>query len=133
MFTASLLGFIGANVIQVNAETLREEVRREGRRPPTWTGTFAAKAVLSLVLALLLGAFQALVAFGIYGLHREAGVLELFLFLSPSPPPRSSSRFSCSSSAWGWRPRAGLRRCRTCPRSCAPWPTCCRSSTRPTG
>ncbi len=82
MFTASLLGLIGAKVIQVNAETLREEAPRAGRRPPTRKGAFAAKAVLSLVLARLLGVVEALVAFGIYGLHREAGVFGLFAFLA---------------------------------------------------
>lgn len=81
-FTASILGFIGANALYGGVEGLAGTLaRRPGRKPSKLT-SFGAKAVVGLVLTLVLGTVETLVAFGIYEVHRESSVLYALLFLS---------------------------------------------------
>lgn len=83
MFTASILGFIGANAIHGGLTALAEALAtRAGSRGPSRVQFFLAATVLGLALALLLGATEALVAFGIYGVHHEANAFYVLLFLA---------------------------------------------------
>ena len=82
VFTALILGFIGANAIYGGLAAMVEALAvRTGRVASRVEFIFAA-TVLGLVLALLLGAVEALVAFGFYGVHHEVGVFYTFLFLA---------------------------------------------------
>jgi len=81
-FTASILGFVGANALYGGVEGMAGAMARRVGRAPSKPASFAAKAVLGLVLALVLGAVEALVAFGIYGVHREASLLYALFFLA---------------------------------------------------
>ena len=80
VFTALILGFIGANAIYGGLAAMVEAVSA-GRVAYRVRLIFAA-TVLGLVLALLLGAVEVLVAFGFYGVHHEAGAFYTFLFLA---------------------------------------------------
>jgi len=81
MFTALILGFIGANALYGGLTTFAGAVAaRTGREPPRLR-LFLATMILGLILALLLGAVESLVAFGIYGVYHEAGVFYALSFL----------------------------------------------------
>jgi uncharacterized phage infection (PIP) family protein YhgE len=81
-FTASILGFIGANALYGGVEGLAGALARRVGRTPSKPASFAAKAVLGVVLALVLGAVEALVAFGVYGVYLEASLLYALFFLA---------------------------------------------------
>jgi len=81
MFTALILGFIGANALYGDLTTFAGEVVARTEREPSRLRVFLAAMVLGLVLALLLGAVESLVAFGIYGVYHEAGVFYALSFL----------------------------------------------------
>src|ERR687889_715163 len=82
VFTALILGFIGANAIFGGLTAMVESLSaRAGYMPPRVRLIFAA-VVLGLTLALLLGTVEALVAFGFYGVHHETGAFYVFLFLA---------------------------------------------------
>jgi YhgE/Pip-like protein len=80
MFTALILGFIGANALYGGLTFAGAVVARTGREPSRLR-LFLAAMLLGLVLALLLGAVESLVAFGIYGVYHEAGVFYALSFL----------------------------------------------------
>ncbi len=82
VFTALILGFIGANAIYGGLTAMVEALAAHGQRAPSQVRLIFAATVLGLVLALLLGAVEALVAFGFYGVHHEAGAFYTFLFLA---------------------------------------------------
>jgi YhgE/Pip-like protein len=81
-FTALILGFIGANAIHGGLATFAETLAARTGRGPSRIQLFFAATVLGLVLALLLGAVEALVAFGIHGVEHEAGAFYVLLFLA---------------------------------------------------
>jgi ABC-type polysaccharide/polyol phosphate export permease len=81
-FLAMVLGFIGANAIHGGVDALTEGIAARVGRTPSRTQLFAARVILGFVLALLVGAVEALVAFGIYGVHHEASPLYVLLFLT---------------------------------------------------
>jgi YhgE/Pip-like protein len=81
MFTALILGFIGANALYGGLATFAGAMVASTRREPSRLRLFLAAMVLGLVLALLLGAVESLVAFGIYGVYHEAGVFYALSFL----------------------------------------------------
>ena len=82
VFTALILGFIGANAIFGGLTARVEALSAHTGYVPSRVGLIFAAAVLGLALALLLGAVEALVAFGFYGVHHEAGALYILLFLA---------------------------------------------------
>jgi YhgE/Pip-like protein len=82
VFTALILGFIGANAIYGGLTAMVEALAVRAGRIPSRVGLIFAATVLGLVLAPLLGAVEALVAFGYYGVHNEAGAFYTFLFLA---------------------------------------------------
>jgi len=82
MFTASVLGFIGANAVHGGVDGLAVGLAARSGRRFSAGQLFAARAVLGLALALLIGAVEALVAFGIYGVHHEANPMLVALFLA---------------------------------------------------
>lgn len=82
MFTASILGFIGANAIYIGFGDVAEGTAERTGRRPSFVRLFAGRTVFAVLLSLLLGAVETLVAFGIYGVHHEAGPLYVFGFLS---------------------------------------------------
>ncbi len=81
-FLAMVLGFIGANAIHGGVDTLIEGTAARAGQTPSRTRLFAARVILGFVLALLVGAVEALVAFGIYGVHHETSSLYILLFLA---------------------------------------------------
>jgi YhgE/Pip-like protein len=82
VFTALILGFIGANAIFGGLTARVEALSAHTGYVPSRVGLIFAAAILGLALALLLGAVEALVAFGFYGVHHEAGALYILLFLA---------------------------------------------------
>ena len=82
MFTASVLGFIGANAIHGVVGGLAETLATRANRVPSAVQTFAVRSVLGLILAVVVGAVEASVAFGIYDAYHEASAFHVFLFLS---------------------------------------------------
>ena len=82
VFTALILGFIGANAIYGGLTAMIEALAVRTGRVPSRVGLIFAATVLGFVLAPLLGAVESLVAFGFYGVHCEAGALYTFLFLA---------------------------------------------------
>ncbi len=82
VFTALILGFIGANAIYGGLAAMVEALALRAGRVAYRVRLIFAATVLGLVLALLLGAVEALVAFGFYGVHNEAGAFYTFLFLA---------------------------------------------------
>jgi len=81
MFTALILGFIGANALYGGLTTFAGAVAARTGREPSMFRLFLAAMILGLVLALLLGAVESLVAFGLYGVYHEAGVFYALSFL----------------------------------------------------
>ena len=81
MFTALILGFIGANALYGGLTTFAGAVAARTGREPSRLRLFLAAMILGLVLALLLGAVESLVAFGLYGVYHEAGVFYALSFL----------------------------------------------------
>jgi len=81
MFTALILGFIGANALYGGLTTFAGAVAARTGREPSRLRLFLAAMVLGFVLALLLGAVESLVAFGLYGVYHEAGVFYALSFL----------------------------------------------------
>jgi YhgE/Pip-like protein len=82
VFTALILGFIGANAIYGGLTAIVEALAARSQRVPSHVRLIFAATVLGLVLALLLGAVEAFVAFGFYGVHHEAGSFYTLLFLA---------------------------------------------------
>lgn len=82
VFTALILGFIGANAIYGGLAAMVEALAVRAGRVAYRVRLIFAATVLGLVLALLLGAVEALVAFGFYRVHHEAGAFYTFLFLA---------------------------------------------------
>src|SRR5919202_2910746 len=81
-FLAMILGFIGANASHGGVDTLTEGIVARVGQAPSRARLFAARVILGFVLALLVGAVEALVAFGIYGVHHETSSLYILLFLA---------------------------------------------------
>ena len=104
-FLAMILGFIGANTIHGGVDTLTEGIVARVGRAPSRTRLFAARAILGFVLALLVGAVEALVAFGIYGVYHEASPLYILLFLALIA---SVSLFAALVLLVAFGPRAGI-------------------------
>jgi YhgE/Pip-like protein len=81
VFMALVLGFIGANAVYGGLTAVVEALAVRAGHVAYRVRLIFAATVLGLVLALLLGAVEALVAFGFYGVHHEAGAFTL-LFLT---------------------------------------------------
>ena len=82
MFTASILGFIGANAIYGGFGDVAEGTVARTGRMPSFVRLFAGRTAFAVLLSLLLGAVETAVALGIYGVHHEVGPLYMFGFLS---------------------------------------------------
>ncbi|MGI9050402.1 MAG: YhgE/Pip domain-containing protein [Rubrobacteraceae bacterium] len=82
MFTASILGFIGANAIYGGFGDVAEGAAAKTGRTPSFFRLFAGRTAFAVLLSLMLGAVETLVALAIYGVHHEAGPLYVFGFLS---------------------------------------------------
>ena len=82
VFTALILGFIGANAIFGGLTAMVEALSARAGYIPSRVRLIFAAVVLGLTLALLLGTVEALVAFGFYGVHHETGAFYVFLFLA---------------------------------------------------
>jgi YhgE/Pip-like protein len=104
-FLAMVLGFIGANAIHGGVDTLTEGIAARVGQAPSRTRLFAARVILGFVLALLVGAVEALVAFGIYGVHHETSSLYILLFLALIA---SVSLFAALVLLVAFGPRAGI-------------------------
>jgi len=104
-FLAMVLGFIGANAVHGGVDTLTEGIAARVGQAPSRTRLFAARVILGFVLALLVGAVEALVAFGIYGVHHETSSLYILLFLALIA---SVSLFAALVLLVAFGPRAGI-------------------------
>jgi YhgE/Pip-like protein len=82
VFMALVLGFIGANAVYGGLTAVVEAPAVRAGHVAYRVQLIFAATVLGLVLALLLGAVEVLVAFGFYGVHHEAGALYTLLFLA---------------------------------------------------
>ena len=82
MFTASILGFIGANALYLGFGDVAGGVEAGTGRKPSFFRLFLGRTAFAILLSLMLGAVETLVAVEIYGVHHEAGALYVFGFLS---------------------------------------------------